>query len=67
MIKLKDILDPLIEICFEDEETSGVLFTILFEELQEDNQNIDSLLIQLLEASTQKTFTFISTILKTLY
>lgn len=37
MIKLKDILDPLIEICFEDEETSGVLFTILFEELQEDN------------------------------
>ena len=45
MIKLKDILDPLIEICFEDEETAGVLFTILFEELQEENQNIDVLLI----------------------
>lgn len=30
MIKSKDIIDPLIEFTFEDEEIAGTVFTILF-------------------------------------
>lgn len=34
-IKRKDIIDPLIELCSEDEEMAGRMFTLLFEQLYE--------------------------------
>jgi hypothetical protein len=34
------VLDPLIELSFEDEDLSGILFTFLFEEIYLDSGNL---------------------------
>ncbi|CAD8069351.1 unnamed protein product [Paramecium sonneborni] len=69
-IKHKDIIDPLIVLCFEDEELAGRVFTALFQELYDKNTSAETLyevLLGLLQRSQCKTFIFISTVLRTLH
>jgi hypothetical protein len=55
MIKWKDIVDPLLEISFEDEEMAGVVFTLLFQQLSMDSggrlRKLKKTLITLLQRS----------------
>lgn len=58
MIRWRDIIDPLIELCFEDEEMAGSVFALLFERIycEESNEEtqgrLKGILIELLKRST---------------
>jgi hypothetical protein len=66
MIKWKDVVDPLTELCFEDEETASAVFGMLVRGM-EDVQNQTPILIQLLERSTRKSMHFVSAVLSTIF
>lgn len=68
----KDVIDPLIELAFYDEDISGDLFTMLFLQLFKIEENelrkkeLTYILSNLSKKSTKFNFNFISTIQKTM-